>query len=264
MKIAVYQLAPEFGDKQRNLNRIEKAVQTAGADLVVLPELCATGYQFTSRSEAADLCESIPEGESIRKLIDLSRKHNCHIVAGVGEKAGDALYNSAVLTGPDGVIGVYRKVHLFWDEKLWFQPGDLGFPVWDIGSAKIGIMICFDWIFPEAARSLALAGADVICHPVNLVLPYCQDAMVTRCVENRIFIVTANRIGTEARGGRDPLTFTGGSQIVDPRGNIQFRMASDAEDLQACEIDPTLARDKQITPCNHLWEDRRPDQYEAG
>lgn len=261
MRVAVYQFAPEFGQKKKNIQRMEDAIQKAKAELVVLPELCSTGYQFVSQEEVDALCEPIPEGETVQKFCRICRKRGIYLVGGVGEKAGNVVYNSAVLVGPEGFIGSYRKVHLFFDEKQWFTPGDKGFSVWDIGKAKIGIMICFDWIFPEAARSLALQGADILCHPANLVLPYCQNAMITRSIENRVFSITANRVGSEARRGKDRLTFTGGSQIVNPKGDVVFRLGSDAEEIQETEIDPPAARDKQITPKNHLWEDRRSDSY---
>jgi predicted amidohydrolase len=261
MKIGVYQFAPEFGEKEKNLKRIEDATLQTDADLVVLPELCCTGYQFVSQEEVESLCEPIPQGSIVQRFIDIARRRNLHIVAGLGEKAGGVFYNSAVLVGPQGFIGKYRKVHLFWDEYDWFQSGNMGYRVWDIGPAKIGLMICYDWIYPEAARSLALQGADIICMPTNLVLPYCQDAMITRSIENRVFTVTANRTGSEKRGSKNKLTFTGGSQIVDPQGVILFRLGKETESIQEVEIDPNRARDKQITPRNHLWKDLRPDQY---
>jgi predicted amidohydrolase len=121
-------------------------------------------------------------------------------------------------------------------------------------------MICFDWIFPEVARSLALKGADIICHPSNLILPHCQDAMVTRCIENRVFAITSNRTGTEKRP-KEELTFTGRSQIVDPKGRVLTQANAEEEKLCIIEIDPLLAKDKKVTPNNHIFEDRRTDFY---
>ena len=169
-----------------------------------------------------------------------------------------------VLVGPQGYVGHYRKVHLFYEEKLWFQPGDGGFKIYDIGLAKIGLMICFDWIFPEVARTLALQGADILCHPANLVLPYCQDAMITRAIENRVFTLTANRIGAEKRGDRNELYFTGQSQIVDPKGNLLFRLKTDTEELKVVEVDPAEARDKWLNVHNHIFKDRCPEVYALG
>lgn len=261
MRIGIVQFNPKFGDKTYNLNRIESVLNKADADLIVLPELCTTGYQFVSGEEALDLSEPTPEGPSIRRLMAICRKNNMHLAAGVNERQGDACYNSAVLLGPDGHLDTYRKIHLFDEEKLWFQPGTEGFRVTDLGKIRVGMMICFDWIFPESARSLALAGADLICHPSNLVLPYCPDAMITRSIENRVFTATANRIGTEARGGKFPLTFIGLSQVTDPKGRRLIRFGSEEENIRITEIDPSRARNKKVTSRNDLWKDRRPGQY---
>ena len=125
------------------------------------------------------------------------------------------------------------------------------------------MMICFDWIFPEIARTLALKGADILCHSTNLVLPFCQDAMVTRCIENRVFALTANRVGTERRAGQE-LTFTGRSQVVTPRGEILTRADVVGEGVFIIEIDPLLARNKAITDVNDVLGDRRPELYELG
>jgi Predicted amidohydrolase len=108
-------------------------------------------------------------------------------------------------------------------EKNCFEKGDLPLKVFNIGSARVGVMICFDWRFPETARTLALSGADLIAHPSNLVLPHCPQSIITRCLENRIFIVTANRVGTEKRTPNNSLNFIGQSQVVDPDGNILCR-----------------------------------------
>jgi predicted amidohydrolase len=261
MKVGVYQFSPAFGNVQSNLKAIGAALEQVHADLVVLPELCTTGYQFVSAREARSLAEPVPEGAAVRCLESICRARGMHLVAGIAEAAGGAVYNSAVLIGPAGWIGTYRKVHLFLDEKKWFTPGDTGFRVWDIGIARIGLMVCFDWIFPEAARDLALLGADLICHPANLVLPYCPDAMITRSIENRVFSITANRTGEETRDGADPLSFIGKSQAVGVRGELLFRMGESEEGVRFAEIDPRSARDKRLTPANDLFRDRRPDLY---
>jgi predicted amidohydrolase len=157
-------------------------------------------------------------------------------------------------------VASYRKVHLFFEEKLWFEPGDGEFPVFDIGPCRVGIMVCFDWFFPESMRTLSLKGAQVVCHPANLVLPYCQTAMVTRCLENRVFAVTANRTGTEDRGGKS-LHYTGKSQITDTAGNILSRAGEDEECAGVFDIDPAKALDKQLNVHNNLFGDRRPSFY---
>ena len=199
MKTGFYQFNPLFGKKEDNLRKISPAVNDADLDLLVLPEFFATGYQFASKEEVAELSEEIPGGITTESLCELSHQEEFYIVAGLPERDGDRFFNSAVLTGPEGFIGIYRKTHLFFEEKLFFTPGDTGFRVWDTAVGRIGIMICFDWFFPESMRSLALMGADIIAHPSNLVLPYCPQSMPTRCLENRVFAVTANRIGEENR-----------------------------------------------------------------
>jgi len=230
------------------------------ADLYVLPELFNTGYLFSSINELENLAESIPDGETTQRLTHFATQHHCSIVVGVAEKDNTNIFNSAALLGPNGYIATYRKIHLFDEEKRWFTPGNAPFKVYDLGNVKIGIMICFDWIFPESARSLAMLGADIICHPANLVLPHCQDAMVTRCLENGIFAITANRIGSESRADKT-LKFTGMSQITSNRGKILARASKDKEEVTVVDFDPTLARSKNITPNNELLTDRRPNLY---
>jgi len=145
-------------------------------------------------------------------------------------------------------------------EKELFDPGDLPLEVIAVGETRIGMMICFDWVFPEVARTLALRGADIICHPANLVLSYCQRTMLSRCTENLIFSVTANRIGEEDRFGT-ALAFTGRSQVVAPGGDVLIRSGKDVQELAIADIDPSRARDKMMTPLNHILTDRRPDFY---
>jgi predicted amidohydrolase len=123
------------------------------------------------------------------------------------------------------------------------------------------MMICFDWLFPEAARTLALQGAEVICHPSNLVLPYCPQAMITRSLENRVFTITANRVGTEERVPGKPLKFIGTSQVTSPDGDVLCRAGSKREEAVAVEIDPARARKKLITPMNDIFRDRRKDLF---
>jgi predicted amidohydrolase len=261
MRTGYFQFDPVFGEVLRNLDVVATRLDVVEADLIVLPELFATGYQFVSKDEVQGLAESVPDGPTTKRLIDLARRRRMTIVAGLPERAGGHCFNSAVVVGPKGFMGCYRKTHLFFEETLFFTPGDSGFQVWDIGSAKVGVMICFDWFYPEAARTLALQGADIIAHPSNLVLPHCPDSMVTRCLENRVFSVTANRVGSESRGGKDRLSFIGMSEVVDPRGRILHRAPREEEDLTIVEIDAREARTKTINSYNDLLRDRRPALY---
>jgi 5-aminopentanamidase len=263
VRVGFYQYNPEFGAVARNLDVVATALEQAEADLIVLPELFASGYQFISQEEVQQLAEPVPDGPTTRRLIDIAKRRRMYIVAGLPEKASSKCYNSAIVVGPTGFIGCYRKTHLFYEETLFFAPGDSGFQVWDIGPAKIGVMICFDWYYPESARSLAVQGAEIICHPSNLVLPNCPDSMPVRCLENRVFAITSNRIGSEARGGKDQLTYIGRSEVVTPKGVIQYRAAHDREDLAILDIDPAEARNKRLNRYNDLLHDRRPAFYRA-
>lgn len=261
MRIGVYQNNPDFGQVDKNVLQAETELGRADADLVVMPELFNTGYQFVSRKEADEMAEEIPSGRTCKALIDLARMKKMHLVFGLAEREKGRIFNSAVIIGPDGFIGRYRKSHLFYEEKYIFDPGDTGFMVFDTGIARLGVMICFDWWFPEAARSLALSGADIICHPANLVLPDCQRSMVTRSLENGVFSATANRTGSESRGGKERLTFTGESQILDNRGKVLICMKKDNTGISVVDIDVNKARDKSITTLNDRFKDRRPGLY---
>ena len=176
------------------------------------------------------------------------------------EKEGENIYNAAMIVSNEGVIEVYRKIHLYYREKLWFTPGNKPLKVYDINGVKIGIMICFDWIFPETSRTLSLLGADIIVHPANLVLPYCQNAMITRCLENRVFAVTSNRIGEEKRGS-DHFKFTGRSQITSYNGEVLSSAPSDKPYVDFIDINIDKARNKNLNEFNNILEDRKPNFY---
>ena len=173
------------------------------------------------------------------------------------------MFNSALLVGPRGIVRTYRKIHLFHEEKRWFDPGDLPLEVTAVRGAKVGMMVCFDWIFPEVTRTLALQGMQILAHPSNLVLDLCQRAMFARSVENRVFTVTANRSGADKRP-HGTLKFTGASQILGPRGELLAQAPVRGTCLRVVEIDPALARDKRILRHNDLFGDRRPKFYELG
>jgi len=259
MRLAVVQTRPDFGDIAGNLRRAAAMIESRQADLYVLPELALSGYLFESKEEAASLAQS-PDDAVFDGLASLGRSLDASIVLGFAELADEGLYNSSILLKPDGTRSVYRKVQLFSGEKDVFEPGDRPPEVFTAAGACVGLMICFDWIFPEVARTLALAGAQVLCHSANLVLPYCQDAMVTRCIENRVFAATSNRAGSEARAGTE-LHFTGMSEIVAPDGRILVRAGRCDEEVLVADIDPSLADDKSVTPKNDLFSDRRRELY---
>jgi len=264
MRIGIAQTSPAFGERNRNVKEAIELLDSERADLWILPELFATGYQFVDADEARALAEPVPDGPTTRTLTAFAAKRHCYIVAGLPEDDGDRVYNAAVLVGPRGLLARYRKVHLFYREKTHFLPGDRSFPVVDLGIARVGMMICFDHLFPEAARSLALHGADLIAHPANLVMPdLAQRTTAVRALENGVFVATANRVGRESRT-TETLVYTGVSQIVGPDGVVLARLSADQSETTVIEIDPLRARDKRITAHNDKLADRRPEQYRLG
>ncbi len=260
MRVGFIQFAPVLGDVSASIEKLDAHLTRAvDADLWVLPELCNSGYNFTSWSQAWQTAEEIGSGPFVGYLTSICRERGCYVVSGLNERAGDRLYNTAVLVGPEGVVGHYRKLHLFLHEKDFFEPGDAGLPVFDIGLCRVGMLVCFDWLFPEVWRILALEGADLICHPSNLVLPgLAQRAVPIRALTNRVYVVTANRIGTEG-----DLTFTGQSTLAGPRGEILLQASPSEEEIGVIDLDVSLARDKRITARNHIFGDRRPDLYSS-
>ncbi|MFX0164795.1 MAG: nitrilase-related carbon-nitrogen hydrolase [Candidatus Hodarchaeota archaeon] len=259
MKIGYIQTNPIFGEKEQNFNDIKRLTANLSADLIVLPELFATGYTFTSKEEVISLAENL-HGNTSQFLNNIAIDTGAVVVGGFAEKDRGKIYNSAMIVSDEGVIGTYRKIHLYYKEKFWFSAGDKPLKVYKINSMNIGIMVCFDWIFPETARTLAILGADIIAHPANLVLPYCQKAMITRCLENRIYAVTANRIGHEKRG-EDEFRFTGGSQITSYDGSIISTAPLDQEFIDFADIDVSLVRNKKLNEYNDLIGDRRKKFY---
>lgn len=260
MRVGFVQFRPIFGDVEGNLSAMERLVSSAEADLLVLPELATTGYAFTGRDELARLAEPVSSSPSLDRLGDLARKRRCALVVGFAESRGEKLFNSAALLLPGGARECYRKAHLFGAENLFFTQGDTPFAVHEYAGVKIGLMICFDWYFPEAMRVLALKGAQIVCHPSNFILPWGPDAMVIRCLENRVFAVVANRYGTETRGEHS-FTFIGRSRMISPRGEVLAEAPVGGDSVVAVDIDPAKALDKNINKYNDLFMQRRVDFY---
>lgn len=261
MKTGFYQFRPLFGKPDRNCNKMLAALQDVQADLLVLPELALSGYYFANKDEALSLAEDPNDSDRLNALADLAAKKDMHLVVGFAERQGDKCYNSAALIGPNGIEHIYRKLHLFNEEKFCFDAGDIPFTVNTVKGVKLGLIVCFDWAFPEAIRTLAMQGAQLICQPANLVLTYCQQTMLARSIENRVFIITCNRYGEDKRP-QGSLKFTGRSQLVAPAGELVHRAAAQRDALYVTEIDPAAADNKMITRHNHLFEDRRPEFYQ--
>jgi predicted amidohydrolase len=260
--IALLQFSPVRSDPEQNLETIAGLLKRTGADVVVLPELCSTGYFFTDPDELRPMAET-PDGGSLCSLV---RKHaseqGCVLCAGFAERNRQQIYNSAILAFPDGRYHIYRKSHLFYRESDVFRPGDTGFSVHEWNGVRYGVMICYDWRFPESCRTLALLGCDVVLHPSNLVAPASlwRPTMQTRAIENRIVAATANRTGTE-RVEDEVLEFSGESQIVDCNGTALAIGSADGEEVVEAQVDISRCRNKAFNAYNDILRDRRPNLY---
>lgn len=271
IRVACLQMEPRVGDRDGNLRRSLAMIEAAAADgarLLVLPELCSSGYMFESREEAFALAEPVPDGPSTAAWAEAARRHGLHLVAGIAERDGDALYNAAVVIGPAGPLGTYRKSHLWGIENLFFEPGDRGVPVWRTPIGRLAVGICYDQWFPEVFRLAALQGADLLCLPTNWVpmpeQPEDQPAMANILAmagahSNGMFVAAADRVGTE-RGQ----PFLGRSLIVRSTGWPAAGPASATEEeILAADIDLGEARSKRIlTEFNQILRDRRLDVYD--
>ncbi|MEA4812957.1 MAG: nitrilase-related carbon-nitrogen hydrolase [Anaerolineaceae bacterium] len=261
MKVGFLQFEPKHAEPEFNINFIRAYLKTSTFDLLVLPELANSGYLHDQKDELLSISEPADgSGPFISGLIAIAAEHKACIVSGFSEKDEQKLYNSAIAVDANGILNHYRKTHLFYKEKNLFETGDTGFSVFTCNAAKIGIMICFDWFFPESARTLALNGAEIIVHPSNLVLPWCQQSMVTRSLENRVYAITANRVGFE-KGQGEELEFTGASQVLDPQGNLLIQAGYGNIQIGLIDIDPSKAVNKKLNAYNDLFDDRLPHFY---
>jgi predicted amidohydrolase len=275
VRVAVVQFEPHVGveNLKANAAAVEERLTTAadhGAGLIVLPELATTGYVFETRDEAYAHSEPVPGGRSVDMFTRIAAERDIYIVGNVVEQSDGRLYDTAVLVGPDGYIGRYRKTHLWNTEKLWFTPGDEGFSVFDTPIGRIGLLVCWDIWFPETARIVTQLGADIICIPTGWVWtpPPLYDASgvcmaahltITAAHVNNVFIATADRIGQERGAG-----FMGNSLIAGTNGWPVDRIAGPDEDtIIYADIDLTAARTAPIwNQLNDLHRDRRTDLYD--
>ncbi len=270
LRVACIQFEPRVGEGEGNLERSAALIRRAaeeGARLVVLPELASSGYVFETREEAFALAEPVPGGPACAAWGALAAAHGLWIVAGIAERAGERLFNSAVLIGPEGHVGTFRKMHLWNEENLFFEPGDLGFPVFRTPIGRIGMLICYDGWFPEAWRLCALQGADIVCVPTNWVpIPGQEpgrEAMANILVmaaahANSIFVAAADRIGTE-RGQ----PFVGQSLIVGHTGwPVAGPASATEEEILYANVNLADARrQRNWNAFNQPLRDRRSDIY---
>lgn len=267
-RVAAVQMDVQIGDKAHNLDRIESYAEQAakeGARLVVFPECVTTGYCFESRDEVMELAEPTP-GPTTDRLASIARRLDITIVAGLIESHEDGLFNALALVTPeDGWRAGYRKLHMpSLGVDCHVDPGNRPFAVHDLPLCRLGMNICYDGSFPESGRVMALAGAEVIALPTNWPTgaeEFALYAVPTRGMENVVYYVAANRVGTE-RGFR----FIGLSRIVDIHGKTMAVADGESETVLVAEIDPRKARQKKIirVPGKHSidrMKDRRPEFY---
>jgi predicted amidohydrolase len=241
-----------------------------GIDLHIFPELALTGYLFTAKEQLADLAEPIG-GATCQRISELARKSQTAIITGFLESADGVFFNSALAFDRKGaLIGHYRKIHRFYFETQIFERGDLGFPVFEIATpeetCRVGMMICYDWRFPEAARSLALSGAQLIAVPSNIVTTtgMLRETLRTRAFENKVYVAFVDRVGAESAvvaGNSISLEFQGQSAIFSFNGEPLAEAGRDGESVISATINPNLTSSKRISEFNDIMGDRSPTLY---
>jgi predicted amidohydrolase len=260
-KLELVQFAPKLFAEEENCEFIYNKVNKSQSDIIVFPELATSGYYYLANDEIP-YKESVNLINRIKKLVE---KENKLVIFGYPEKANNIFYNSAIAIS-NGFTYNYRKSHLFYKEKFIFQKGDTGFS--NIRFTKngidinLGIIICYDWRFPEVTRKLAFDGADIIINCANLVTKLWQSVIKARAIENKTYYAVANRIGIEERqvdDNIDKLEFTGESVIFDYFGNPLAIASKEMADSIIVEIYPEPTRDKSINPYNDLYLDLRRD-----
>jgi predicted amidohydrolase len=272
VRVAVAQTAPEIGANQRNLAQVIDQLGEAaasGAKLVVFPECALSGYLFDDVETCAAYAERIP-GTATERLVEACSRWGTHVAIGILERATDAIYNSAVLLGPAGLIGHYRKAHLpGLGLDRFVAHGNTPFAVYDTPIGRVGLAVCYDIRFPEPARIMALQGADIIALPTNwpvvnrLAPPSTIPDLLTRAraCENRVFLAASDRVGRE-----HGVDFLGRSQLVDVYGTIVAEAGTISEEILYADFDLALARQKDFVYQSgefetHWFADRRTDLY---
>lgn len=270
LNIACLQFEPMITESERNIKIGLELIDEAagqGAELLVLPELSDSGYVFESRTEAFALAGTADGAKVVNAWIEAAAKHAVYIIGGFCERDGESLFNSAAIVGPDGLIGVYRKLHLWGEEALFFERGNLGVPVFTTRIGRLAALICYDGWFPEAWRLAGLQGADIVAVPTNWVpMPSQPEGQLSMsnilCMaaahSNSLFVAAACRTGVE----RDQL-FIGQSLIINHEG---WPIAGPASETASCilqaEVNLADARRKRtLNNFNQLMRDRRTDVY---
>jgi len=266
VRLAAVQMDTTLGDPKRNLARCRDAAQRAaeeGCTLAVFPECALTGYCFESLEEAREAA-IYRDGEALLELCRVVHETKVHLVVGYLERTPVGVANSVSILGPDGILAHYQKTHLpFLGADRFTEAGRQPFRIHEVAGLRIGLLICFDASFPEAARLLALEGADLILLPTNWPEEAEEKAAWlpnTRAYENVVYFASVNRVGDE-RG----FHFHGRSRVCDPTGHTMVEGPRDVEALLVCEVDPRRSREKRIVRREGYWVDRiagrREDLY---
>ncbi|MFC0238914.1 nitrilase-related carbon-nitrogen hydrolase [Rhodopseudomonas telluris] len=258
-RAATVQFEPTMYEKERNIARLVALCEEAaagGARLIVTPEMGTTGYCWYDRDEMRPFVETVP-GASTDRFQQICEAHHCYIVLGMPEvdSATDLFYNTAVLIGPQGVVGKHRKSHPYIAEPKWAANGDIAHQVFDTELGRIGLLVCMDLHFFETARLEAVAGADVICHISNWLAertpaPY----WISRAFENSCYVIEANRWGLERT-----VQFSGGSCVIAPDGSIAASIDS-GDGVAYAQIDPGTVRKREVLG-EQVFAKRRPELY---
>lgn len=258
MKVSLIQMKVKDGDVKANiaagLTRVREVAPTT--DLIVLPELWTTGYSFQAIKKYS---ETLEDGWSIKAIENVTHEYGVYVLSSVPLKDNGNLYNSAVLIGPEGIIGVYRKIHLFrpyGEDKIFAKGETLG--LFETPLARIGVAICYDLRFPELFRLLVMGGAEVILVPASWGAPRAlqwRTLLRARAAENEVFVVGVNRFGRSEVTGEE---YLGDSGIYDPFG-FELIHSEGSEELITAKID--LGAIRKVRRKLPLWEDRRKDKY---
>lgn len=263
IEIEIVQFEPLLGRTSDNIEKIDKYIDKSDSQIIVFPELASSGYYYTDKEELAKVAIN-SEDQLIVNFQELAEQKNQIIVFGFPEIDEGKFYNSAAIITPDkDLSSIYRKSHLFYKEHLVFEPGDTGFfnIYFEDFDLNLGAMICYDWRFPEAARTLALQGSDLILCPSNLVTGVWQEVMRSRALENKTYIAVANRIGSEKKAFEE-LTFNGESSIISYNGKPMVTAGESNEISIKTVITPNKTRNKSFNEHNDIFKDRRPELYQ--
>lgn len=271
VRVACCQISPEVSDGSRNAARTVAAIASAvnaGAQIIVLPELATSGYVFQSIDEARAAATTV-DGELLRAWVNEAARGDAVVIGGFCELADDGrLFNSSALVDGNSVLAVYRKLHLWHDERKWFSPGDQPAPVVQTRHGRIGLAVCYDLEFPELTRGLALQGAELIAVPTNWPhhpfppdgRPVLHSLAAMTAYLNKVFVAVCDRCGTERQ-----LEFEGGSVVAGPDGSLYAGpVAGRGERTLIANCPLSRARTKRIGDDNDAFADRRTEHYIAG